>query len=186
MKTFPALSFTCPVPWADMQGSEKERFCNKCSRSVVNISLMTEEARAALLAAAKPGELCVAYYKRLNGECVSAENPLKPSELSRLRQYGVAAISAGALALAACAPAPEADEPAKEIARPEAVEAPVKEGPPTMILGVPICTPPPQQQQPTTTTTTVATPEVAVPVLMLGEAVAPLPRPTPTGAETKP
>lgn len=101
MATFPTLSFACPVDWNSMRGDERERFCAKCARTVVNLSALTEEQRRALLAAAKPGELCVAYYRRLSGEFVTAERPLTDPERRRARQYGLASLSAAALALSA-------------------------------------------------------------------------------------
>jgi hypothetical protein len=100
MATFPSLSFVCPIRWSEMRGDEKERFCSKCSRTVVNISLLTEAQRVDLLSRTSPEQLCVAYYRRLSGEFVSAENPLQPAERRSLLQYGAAALSAGALAAA--------------------------------------------------------------------------------------
>jgi hypothetical protein len=103
MRTFPKLSYACPIPWNEMRGDERERFCSKCSRTVVNLSLLTEERRIALLAEAQsqPGGLCVAYYQRLSGEFVSAEKPLTPAESRRVVQFGLTALSAAALAVVA-------------------------------------------------------------------------------------
>ncbi|MEO5958984.1 MAG: hypothetical protein ABIZ49_08425 [Opitutaceae bacterium] len=106
MTTFPSLSYACPIPWTKMRGDEKERFCSKCARTVVNISLLTEAQRAALLAQTNPGELCISYYRRLSGEFVSAENPLRPAEAASVVQYGVAALTLAAAAVAVdCVPA---------------------------------------------------------------------------------
>jgi hypothetical protein len=101
MTTFPKISYVCPIPWSEMHGDESERFCSKCSRTVVNVSLLTEAQRVALLQSVPPEQLCIAYYRRLSGEFVSAENPLSGSEARRIVQYGVAALSLGALAAAA-------------------------------------------------------------------------------------
>lgn len=101
MTSFPRLSYACPIPWASMRGDERERYCSKCARSVVNVSLLTHDQREALLANPPPGGLCVSYYQRLSGEMVSAENPLTPAESGRVVQWGVAALSLGAVALAA-------------------------------------------------------------------------------------
>src|SRR3954471_2717301 len=101
MSTFPTLSFACPIPWAEMRGDERERFCSKCARTVVNLSLLTEEQRRVLLADARPGKLCVAYYRRLSGEFVSAETPLAKSESRAVVQFGLTALSAAALAVVA-------------------------------------------------------------------------------------
>jgi hypothetical protein len=101
MATFPSLSYVCPIRWSEMRGDEKERFCSKCSRTVVNISLLTEDQRRSLLNRESSDQLCVAYYRRLSGEFVSAENPLQPAERRSLVPYGAAAaLSVGALAAA--------------------------------------------------------------------------------------
>ena len=86
-----------------MRGDERERHCSKCTRTVVNLSRLTEAERTELLEAARrEGKgLCVAYYQRLSGEFVSAEKPLKPSEARAIAQFGVTALSAAALALVA-------------------------------------------------------------------------------------
>jgi hypothetical protein len=84
-----------------MRGDEKERYCSKCSRTVVNLSLLTETQRTTLLATARPGELCVAYFRRLSGEGISAETLLTRSESRALAQFRVTALALGAVALTA-------------------------------------------------------------------------------------
>jgi outer membrane biosynthesis protein TonB len=106
MTSFPKLSYVCPIPWTTMRGDERERFCSKCSRTVVNVSLLTVAQREALLANPPPGGLCVAYYQRLSGENVSAENPLTPFESKRIVEWGVAAASLTAAAALAVQLAP--------------------------------------------------------------------------------
>ena len=107
MSTFPKLSSACPIPWADLRGDDRERFCEKCGHRVTNLSALSADARAALLAKAGKERLCVSFYLRLSGEYVTPEAPLTADERSRIRQLGVAALSAGALALAAgCVSAP--------------------------------------------------------------------------------
>ena len=101
MSTFPKLSYACPIPWAELRGDERERFCEKCGHSVTNLSALSADARAALLAKAGKERLCVSFYVRLSGEYVTPEAPLTADERSKIRQLGVAALSAGALALAA-------------------------------------------------------------------------------------
>ncbi|MCX6955852.1 MAG: hypothetical protein NTV51_27225 [Verrucomicrobia bacterium] len=101
MTSFPTLSYVCPIRWEMMRGDERERYCSQCSRTVVNVSLLTTAERQALLANPPPGGLCVAYYQRLSGECVSAETPLTASESRRVVQWGAIAASAATLAAAA-------------------------------------------------------------------------------------
>ncbi len=105
MSSFPPLSYVCPIRWDEMHGDERERYCSRCHRTVVNLSLLTATERADLLALTPPDQLCVSYYRRLNGEFVSAEQPLTPAESRSTVQLGVAALSLGALVLAAeCLP----------------------------------------------------------------------------------
>lgn len=84
-----------------MRGDERERYCSKCSHTVVNISLLTMAEREALLANPPAGGLCVSYYRRLSGEDVSAEKPLTATESRRVVQWGVIAASAATIATAA-------------------------------------------------------------------------------------
>ena len=98
---FPQLSYVCPIRWEELRGDERERFCEKCGHRVSNLSAMGATERAALLAKTGRERVCASFYIRLSGEYVTPENPLTPDERSRIRQLGVAALSAGALALAA-------------------------------------------------------------------------------------
>lgn len=165
MATFPRLSYVCPIRWSEMRGDEKARFCSKCSRTVVNVSLLTEAQRVALLDGASSEQLCVAYYRRLSGEFVSAENPLTASERRSLVRYGAAALAVGgALAVAVNFDAvpnealikardeittvyhsvrSEVESNTKEVV--EKLTAPFvrkKDPPVTMIMGMMICPPP--------------------------------------------
>lgn len=65
MSPYPELSFKCPIKWDEMRGDERERFCEKCQRSVTNLTRLTAAQRAALLASADSERVCVAYYQRL-------------------------------------------------------------------------------------------------------------------------
>ena len=90
-----------------MRGDEQKKFCEKCGRHVTNLSEMSAAAREALLATAGEERLCVTYYRRLSGEFVTPEAPLTNEERKRVKQVGLAALSLGALALAAgCASLP--------------------------------------------------------------------------------
>jgi hypothetical protein len=101
MNTFPQLSYVCPIRWNELPGDERERFCEKCGHRVSNLSAMNAAERTALLAKLGRERVCASFYVRLSGEYVTPENPLTPEERSKIRQLGVAALSAGALALAA-------------------------------------------------------------------------------------
>jgi hypothetical protein len=101
MSSFPKLSYICPIPWSTLSGDERRKFCEKCGLHVTNLSELGKEERAILLKRAETESLCVSYYRRLSGEYVTPDAPLTQEERSKIRQYGVAALSAGALALAA-------------------------------------------------------------------------------------
>ncbi len=115
MKSFPPLSYQCPIPWDSLAGDERERLCEKCGHTIVNLSLLSDAARAELIERMAGERLCVTYFRRLNGEYVTPATPLTAEERSRVKQLGLAVLSAGALALAAgCTtpPKPPRSDPA--------------------------------------------------------------------------
>lgn len=83
-----------------MSGSERERFCAACRMQVPNLSLVSSEEREAILKRALTEKVCGSFLVRLSGEIVTPEKPLTPKEQFGIRQLGVAALSAGALAMA--------------------------------------------------------------------------------------
>ena len=152
VNTFPTLSYVCPVPWSDMRGDERERGCAKCRRTVVNFSLLTEEERLRLLARerAQPGSVCVAYYQRLSGECVTPEKPLTSHETRRVIQIGATVAMAAGLTFAASKVAtldPVARERAEDFvdnvgAYFGAPPRPKPSSPVTLLVGMMVCAPP--------------------------------------------
>ena len=151
MSTFPKLSYVCPIPWAELRGDERQRFCEKCGHSVTNLSELSADARAALLSKIGKERLCVSFYRRLSGEYVTPEAPLTIEERSKIRQLGIAALSAGALALAAgCTstsaqskpPAPS-EEKKHEV---QAKAAPNEETTVLQVFGIVCDTPPPKKK----------------------------------------
>lgn len=101
MEAPPKLSFACPLPWKNMSGDERLRFCSGCGHHISNISLLSHEERVALLERAKATQVCGSYYVRLSGELVTQDNPLSERERGKVRQFGVTALSAAAFAIAA-------------------------------------------------------------------------------------
>jgi len=91
-----------------MSGTERSKFCSQCGHHVRNLSLMSAVERAEILRRLKTERVCGSYLMRLSVEMVTPAAPLTRSEWSRVRQFGAAALSAGALALATgcVAPAP--------------------------------------------------------------------------------
>jgi|GEM_PF-4667674 len=98
---FPALSFTCPKLWEQMEGNEKMRFCDVCQKNVHNLSMLNAGERRELLA--RPGEMpCVAYFKHVDGTPIDVtalpdESPVKET----LKKAAVLSLSAAVL-MTAC------------------------------------------------------------------------------------
>ncbi len=111
MNTPPKLSFACPLPWTEMSGSDRQKFCSQCGHHVRNLSLLSATERTALIARTRTERVCGTYYVRLSGEMVTPEAPLSPTERRSLRQFGAAALSAAALAVASgCVSQPQAKD----------------------------------------------------------------------------
>lgn len=87
------------MKWETMRGDERERFCEKCQRSVVNFSRLTEAQRQALLEKARTERVCVTYEERLASP---ARRLPKPERLpvTLLGMVGFAAVAAMLLAFA--------------------------------------------------------------------------------------
>lgn len=106
--TAPKLSFACNAPWESMSGDERTKLCATCQRSIPNLSLMSAADRAALGEKLKTGRVCGSFYMRLSSGMVTPERPLTMREKNRVRQFGLAALSASALAVATGCVAPNA------------------------------------------------------------------------------
>lgn len=111
MTTPPKLSFACPLPRTALKGPERSKFCEQCGHHVHNISALGVEQRRTILERARTERVCGSYLVRLSGELVTPEAPLSPIERRSIKQFGLAALSAGALAIAAGCVTP-ATEPA--------------------------------------------------------------------------
>lgn len=99
---FPALSFTCPKLWAQMDGNEKTRFCDVCQKNVHNLSMMNAEERQALLAGTGESP-CVAYFKHVNGTPIDVTalpdgNSLK-KKLMKAALVSMSAMGLGSIAI---------------------------------------------------------------------------------------
>lgn len=88
------------MPWTEMTGTERWKYCAQCGHHVTNLSLLSAAERAALLERAKTERICGTYYLRLSGEMVTPETPLSSRERQGVKQLGVAVLSAAAMALA--------------------------------------------------------------------------------------
>ena len=101
---FPAISFSCPKIWAQMQGDEKTRFCDVCQKNVHNLSMMNQGERRALLASTGESP-CVAYFKHLNGTpmdvtALPETHPLKHM-LTQAALVSMSAVAMSSIAMSA-------------------------------------------------------------------------------------
>jgi hypothetical protein len=101
MESPPKLSFVCPMPWREMTGHDRRKFCSECGHHVQNLSLLTRDERLSLLERARTERICGAYFVRISGEMVTPERPLTSREHAGLRQLTANALATGVLALAA-------------------------------------------------------------------------------------
>lgn len=61
------LAYPCKVQWSSMEGDERERFCNKCSLTVFNISDLTKKEAEDFLRSKSDDNLCLKFYHRADG-----------------------------------------------------------------------------------------------------------------------
>ena len=103
------LGFACKQRWEDMVGDDRVRACGGCARPVFNLSAMTREEAAAVLAT-RGLTPCVRFYRRPDGTVMTSDCPsgARPGA----RRLAVVASSLAAGATLAVAPAAKADPPA--------------------------------------------------------------------------
>ena len=62
----------CTVPWEEMSGDDRVRFCGKCRKNVYHLSHLTRD-EAERLVTEREGELCVQFYRRQDGTAVTRD-----------------------------------------------------------------------------------------------------------------
>ena len=82
------MASPCPVPWDDMEGDDRTRFCRHCQLKVHNISAMTREEALRLVTAAE-GRLCASFYRRADGTVMTKDCPVG---LAATRARAIAAV----------------------------------------------------------------------------------------------
>lgn len=65
----------CPSSWDAMYGDERKRFCGECKLNVYNLSGMTTD-EAEQLVTNHEGRLCVRFYRRADGNVITADCPV--------------------------------------------------------------------------------------------------------------
>src|SRR5579872_5228617 len=83
----------CDVPWEQMQGDQRVRFCDFCRKSVYNLSAVTA-VEAAQLIARNEQELCVQISRRADGTVITGDCP--QTQIRRRRRLVSLAAAAGA------------------------------------------------------------------------------------------
>ena len=71
------IATPCPAPWAEMEGDGDMRFCKSCSKHVFNLSMMSHDEAAGVIASIKDrGEGCVRLYRRDDGTVLTQDCPV--------------------------------------------------------------------------------------------------------------
>ena len=71
-----AIKTPCRASWNDMEGDDRVRFCCSCSKSVYDLSAMTEDEAEAFLAFHLDDEdACVRLYRRPDGRILTSDCP---------------------------------------------------------------------------------------------------------------
>jgi hypothetical protein len=68
------IASPCTVPWDNMQGNDRTRFCTKCSQKVHDISEMTTAEAMQLLTGAEKLP-CLRIHRRADGRVMTADCP---------------------------------------------------------------------------------------------------------------
>jgi hypothetical protein len=98
------IASPCPAKWDAMSGDERARHCGSCEKTVYNISALTADEAAELIAAHE-GKLCIRMFRRSDGTVITRDCPVGRAERIRksIRAMIVSAASwLGLLPLAGC------------------------------------------------------------------------------------
>ncbi|MDX2108402.1 MAG: hypothetical protein SFY67_18560 [Candidatus Melainabacteria bacterium] len=69
------LEKPCSQNWDEMVGDERERFCNKCSLNVYNLSSMTRDEAEEFLQVRNDGSVCLNYTSDAEGKVITDNVP---------------------------------------------------------------------------------------------------------------
>jgi hypothetical protein len=84
------IASPCPASWETMQGDQRVRFCDSCSKHVYDIANLKAEAALALIQESE-GHLCVRLYRRKDGTVLTADCPVGIRAALRRRLFRMAA-----------------------------------------------------------------------------------------------
>lgn len=69
------IATPCSMPWENMIGDERSRYCDSCKLSVYNISELTLDEAGALIAE-NEGGICGRIYRRADGTVITKDCPV--------------------------------------------------------------------------------------------------------------
>jgi hypothetical protein len=74
-----AIASPCAVPWDEMHGDNRTRFCTKCSQAVHDISEMSTE-EALQLVTRDEQSVCIRIHRRTDGRVMTSDCPANRRE----------------------------------------------------------------------------------------------------------
>ena len=83
----------CDMPWEDMAGDERSRYCAKCELNVFNISEMTRDEAETFLREKAGKRVCGRIYRRKDGTVITKNCPSGVAKIRRKRFFAAAAIA---------------------------------------------------------------------------------------------
>ena len=105
------IASPCPADWEQMTGDERVRFCDLCHLNVYDISQLTRNEAASLIANTE-GRICARLYRRTDGTIITGDCPVGLRALRQHTAKAAAAIFATLMSL--CSTAFGQDPSAKE------------------------------------------------------------------------
>src|SRR5262245_59089137 len=69
------IATPCPMPWEQMTGDERVRFCGECRKNVYNISAM-KQIEAEEFLGEHLGNVCIRLYRRADGTILTSDCPV--------------------------------------------------------------------------------------------------------------
>ena len=100
-KTLPVIQLDkpCRLPWSDLAGDDRTRFCSQCRLYVHNLSAMTSEEAAQFLAN-RSGRTCVAFAPSASGTPITLDYAPRSSSRAGRTVAASLAVAAAATAIA--------------------------------------------------------------------------------------
>ena len=92
------IATPCTVPWREMRGDERSRFCGQCQKRVYDLSALTT-AEATELLGDQGNRPCIRLYRRPDGRVLTADCPVGLSNRVWLRLQKRAAWAASLFAM---------------------------------------------------------------------------------------